>query len=78
MIKYFSIVLSLLFVNNSFAQEMITKVDSIIKMHSNLNPKTGISVGFIINNEEHFFNYGNLNKTDSVKINENSIFEMCR
>lgn len=76
MIKYFSIVLSLLFVNNSFAQEMITKVDSIIKMNSNLNPKIGISVGFIIKNEEHFFNYGNLNKTDSLKINENSIFEI--
>lgn len=55
---------------------MITKIDSIIKVNSNLNPKVGISVGFISNNEEHFFNYGNLNRTDSAKISENSIFEI--
>ncbi|WP_382382247.1 serine hydrolase domain-containing protein [Formosa undariae] len=55
---------------------MITKIDSIIKVNSNLNQKIGISVGFIKNNEEHFFNYGNLNRTDSTKISQNSIFEI--
>ncbi len=76
MIKYILTALSLLFINTCFSQEVITKIDSIIKVNAHLYPKVGISVGFIQNSKEHFFNYGNVSHTDNTKVTEGSIFEI--
>lgn len=76
MIKYILITLSISFVNTCFTQEVINQIDSIIKVNAILNPKVGISVGFIQNSEDHLFNYGNISYNDSTKVTEGSIFEI--
>ncbi len=67
----------LLIANFSFAQRISQKIDSIIKDNYQQNPKVGISVGFILNNEEYYTAYGNLNDDSEAKIDKNSIFEIA-
>lgn len=67
----------LLISNFSFGQDITKKIDSIIKDNYQKNPKVGISVGFIQNNEEYYTAYGNLNRENQIEINKNSIFEIA-
>jgi CubicO group peptidase (beta-lactamase class C family) len=67
----------LLIGNFSFGQGTSQTIDSIIRDSYNKNPRVGISVGFIRNNEEYYTAYGNLNAAGQAKINKNSIFEIA-
>ncbi len=61
----------------SFGQDIYQKLDSIIRDSYKKNPRVGISVGFIRNNEAYFTAYGNLNADSQKRINKNSIFEIA-
>ncbi len=76
MIKYFRIIVALFFVQYSFAQNEINKIDSIIHASIKLNPEIGISVGILNEHEVSFLNYGYANQAEKTKIDENSIFEI--
>lgn len=67
----------LLFISSfSFAQDISTKIDSIISSTHKNNPDIGISVGFINNNKEFYTAYGKLNRESQIDINKNSVFEL--
>lgn len=61
----------------SFGQGISQRIDSIIKDNYQKNPNVGISVGFVLNNEEYYTAYGNLNAESQTKIDKNSIFEIA-
>ncbi|KAF2325812.1 serine hydrolase domain-containing protein [Flavobacterium nitrogenifigens] len=67
----------LLVTNFSFGQGIFQKIDSIIKDNHQKNPNVGISVGFVLNSEEYYTAYGNLNAESQIKIDKNSIFEIA-
>lgn len=67
----------LLMTNVSFGQDIVRKIDSIIKNSYQKNPEISISVGFISNNNEYYTAHGKLNKTSEIDINKNSIFEIA-
>ena len=69
--------LALLISSFSFAQNITTKIDSIIKDNYKKNPEIGISVGFIADNKEFFTAYGKLNAETQTRIDKNSIFEIA-
>ncbi|MBB2148208.1 serine hydrolase domain-containing protein [Pedobacter gandavensis] len=74
-LKFFAALL--LISNISFAQEIPTRIDSLIKANYKKNPEIGISLGFIKNNEEFYTAYGKLNAQGQDEINKNSIFEIA-
>lgn len=67
----------LLIGNFSFAQDIPTRIDSLISANYKRNPEIGISLGFIKNNEAYFTAYGKLNAASKNEINKNSIFEIA-
>lgn len=76
MIKHLSVILWILISNISFAQNQISKIDSIIKAIYTLNPDIGISVGFVNEKDEHFFNYGYTSRAGSQKVDCETSFEI--
>jgi CubicO group peptidase (beta-lactamase class C family) len=73
----FNVIIFLLISNFSFGQEMFSKVDSIVKNTFNINKDISISVGLYKNGAEYYTSYGNLNRENSPKVNENSLFEIA-
>ncbi len=67
----------LLISNLSFGQNISQQIDSIIKDNYQKNPNTGISIGFIHNNEEYYTAYGKMSKESKIDINKNSVFEIA-
>ena len=67
----------LLISTSSFGQDIYKRIDSIISDNYAKNPKSGISVGFIKNNQEHYIAFGNLSAESQVKIDKNTIFEIA-
>ena len=61
----------------SFGQDVTKKIDSIVKGYHLNNPKVGISIGFIQNNNEYYTAYGNLSRESNTNINKNSVFEIA-
>ncbi|WP_426483778.1 serine hydrolase domain-containing protein [Flavobacterium sp. 2] len=74
-VKFLAVLL--LISNFSFGQDLSKRIDSIIKDNYQKNPKVGISVGFIKNDDEYFTAYGNLNSESQIQINKNSLFEIA-
>lgn len=74
-VKFLAVLL--LISNFSFGQDISKRIDSIIKDNYQKNPKVGISVGFIKNDDEYFTAYGNLNSESQIQINKNSLFEIA-
>lgn len=74
--KHIIVILSIIISNLCFAQNKITKIDSIIKAKYILNPEIGISIGLVYNTDQYFFNYGNSNRTDGQTIESETIFEI--
>jgi CubicO group peptidase (beta-lactamase class C family) len=60
----------------TFGQSRQKKVDSICHAIYNKNPEVGISIGFIDNGEEYFFNYGKINLKSDLKVDENTVYEI--
>ncbi len=60
----------------TIGQSRAEKVDSISKIIHNKNPEVAISIGFIDNGKEYFFNYGKVSRESNLKVNENTIYEI--
>ncbi|MDY8135009.1 serine hydrolase domain-containing protein [Aquimarina sp. 2201CG5-10] len=71
-----STVILLISVQLSFGQSRAKKVDSICQAIQNKNPDVAISIGFIDNEKEYFFNYGKISQKSKMKVDENTIFEI--
>ncbi|MDN3494254.1 serine hydrolase domain-containing protein [Winogradskyella bathintestinalis] len=59
-----------------FAQSRAEKIDSVSQIIHNKNPEVAISIGFIDNGKEYFFNYGNISRENNANINKNTIYEI--
>ena len=73
---FFSVVILLISGQLSFGQSREKKIDSICLAIYNKNPEVGISIGFIDNEKEYFFNYGKISRKSDLKVNENTIYEI--
>ena len=60
----------------AFGQSRAKKIDSISQAIHKNNPEITISIGFIDNGKEHFFNYGNISRKSELEVNENTIYEI--
>lgn len=76
MIKHISVLLCIFISNLCFTQDKTAEIDSIIKATYALNPDIGISVGFVYDKDQHFFNYGNVNRTGIQKVDSQTSFEI--
>lgn len=77
--KIISSVIILLAITTSqfaFAQSRAKKIDSISQLIHNKNPKVGISIGFIDNGKEYFFNYGKISRKSKLDVDQNTIYEI--
>ncbi|MBF4517766.1 beta-lactamase family protein [Flavobacterium sp. ANB] len=57
-------------------QSAVKKIDSICQSISNKNPEIGISIGFVENGKEYFFNYGKISRESNLKADQNTIYEI--
>ncbi|MCL6221002.1 serine hydrolase domain-containing protein [Zunongwangia pacifica] len=73
---FISLYILLLTSQFTIAQSRAQGVDSISKIIHEKNPDVAISIGFIDNGEEYFFNYGNLSRKSNLNVNENTIYEI--
>lgn len=69
-------ILFVFFINTTTAQQILNHIESIIENIHTSNPEIGISVGLVLKGDQHFFSYGNINRKDSLKINNETIFEI--
>lgn len=60
----------------TFGQSRAKKIDSISQAIHNKNPGIAISIGFIDNGKEYFFNYGKISRKSKVEVDENTIYEI--
>ncbi len=60
----------------AFGQSRANKIDSISKAIHRKNPKVAISIGFIDNGKEYFFNYGKVSRESDFEVDENTIYEI--
>src|SRR5699024_7881594 len=75
--KIFISVIFILLTNQfTFGQSKPQKLNSISKAIHNDNPEVAISIGFIDNGKENFFNYGKISKESNLDVNENTIYEI--
>jgi len=74
--KNIAILLSLFIGKICFAQNKITEIDSTIKSIYSLNPDIGMSVGLVYDMNQHFFSYGDVNRTGGRKVDSLTIFEI--
>ncbi|SEL53073.1 CubicO group peptidase, beta-lactamase class C family [Aquimarina amphilecti] len=76
--KHLIILLAALVISNfSFGQNLVTKIDSIVKDNYKKHPEVSISVGYIHNNKEQYINYGKISKESSMNVNEYTVFEIA-
>jgi len=73
---FISLLILLLTSQFTIGQSRAEKIDSISKIIHNKNPEVAISIGFIDNGKEHFFNYGKISRKSNVDVNENTIYEI--
>ncbi len=52
------------------------KIDSISQAIYNKHPEVAISIGFIDNGKDYFFNYGNMSRESDLKVDETTIYEI--
>ncbi len=74
------LIFTLFIFTSAFSQNLKNDIDSLFYAKKNsvfaLNPKLGIAIGIIKNDQTFYFSFGNLNQESSEKINENTIFEI--
>lgn len=73
---FISLLILLLTSQFTIGQSRAEKIDSISKIIHNKNPEVAISIGFIDNGKEYFFNYGKISRKSNVDVNENTIYEI--
>lgn len=73
---FISLLILLLTSPFTIGQSRAEKIDSISKIIHNKNPEVAISIGFIDNGKEYFFNYGKISRKSNVDVNENTIYEI--
>lgn len=71
-----SVVILLISGQLAIGQSREKKIDSICQAIYNKNPEVGISIGFIDNGKEYFFNYGKISRESDLKVDENTIYEI--
>lgn len=73
-----SVIILLVIITSQFAfgQSRAKKIDSISQAIHNKNPEVGISIGFIDNGKEYFFNYGKISRKSKLDVDENTIYEI--
>lgn len=71
-----SVIILLISSQLAFGQSREKKIDSIFQTIHNKNPEVAISIGFIDNGKEYFFNYGKISPESKSKVDENTIFEI--
>jgi len=59
-----------------FGQSREKKIDSICQAIQNKNPEVGISIGYIDNGKEYYFNYGKISRKSDLKVDENTVYEI--
>jgi len=72
----FSAIVFLFLGQLAFGQSAEKKIDSICQAIHNKNPEIAISVGFINNGKEHFFNYGKISLKSDFNVDENTVYEI--
>ncbi|PKH52045.1 serine hydrolase [Tenacibaculum sp. Bg11-29] len=72
----FSVIILLISDQLAFGQSREKKIDSICQAIHNKNPKVGMSLGFIDNGKEYFFNYGRISQEGDFKVDENTVYEI--
>lgn len=72
----FSIIILLISTQLTFGQSREIKIDSICQAIHNQNPEVAISIGFIDNGKETFFNYGTISRESDLEVDENTIYEI--
>jgi len=60
----------------TFGQSRAQKIDSICQVIKNKNTEVSISIGFIDNGKEYFFNYGKISPKSDLKVNKNTVYEI--
>ncbi|WP_339889179.1 serine hydrolase domain-containing protein [uncultured Flavobacterium sp.] len=60
----------------AFAQSRATKVDSICQAIAKINPDVVMSIGFVDNGKEYFFNYGKISRNSETAVDENTVYEI--
>ena len=71
-----SVIILLISSQLAFGQSREKKIDSICQAIHNKNPEVAISIGFIDNEKEYFFNYGKISREIKSKPDENTIYEI--
>lgn len=72
----FSVIILLISGQLTFGQTREKKIDSICQAIQNKNPEVGISIGFIDNGKEYFFNYGKISRKSDLKVDKNTVYEI--
>ena len=72
----FSVIILLISTQLTFGQSREIKIDSICQAIHNQDPEVAISIGFIDNGKETFFNYGTISKESDLEVDENTIYEI--
>jgi CubicO group peptidase (beta-lactamase class C family) len=60
----------------TYAQSSAKEVEKIWKQIAAKNPEVAISIGFIENGKENYFNYGNLSKDSKQPVNQKTTYEI--
>lgn len=71
-----SILILVLTTQFALAQSRATKVDSICKAIALKNPDVVMSIGFVDNGKEYFFNYGKISRESNTAVDENTVYEI--
>lgn len=74
--KTINVVILLILSHLAFGQSREKKIDSICQAINNKNPEVAISIGFIDNGKEYFFNYGKPSRESDLKVDENTVYEI--
>lgn len=72
----FSVIILLISGQLAFGQSRERKIDSICQAIQNKNLEVGISIGFIDNGKDYFFNYGKISQESDLKVDENTVYEI--
>lgn len=71
-----SVIILLLVSQFTFGQTRAKKIDSISQIIHEKNPEVAISIGFIDNGKEYFFNFGKISRKSKIDVDENTIYEI--
>jgi CubicO group peptidase (beta-lactamase class C family) len=60
----------------TLGQSQAKKIDSIFQSIAKVNPDVVMSIGFVDNGNEYYFNYGNISRDSNIAVDENTLYEI--